>query len=73
MFGTLCGARVLKEPLGVALIIAPWNFPSVLCHSPLVAAVSAGCAALVKTSEIAAASQDLLAQLFPQYLDAEVI
>ena len=73
LFGTLCGARIRKEPLGVALILGTWNFPFVLCLGPLIAAVSAGCAVLVKPSEVAPASQDLIAELIPKYLDQEAI
>lgn len=60
MFATLAGARIRKEPLGVALIISPWNFPFVLKIQPMIAAVSAGCCVLLKPSELAAASQDLV-------------
>lgn len=73
LFGTLCGARIRKEPLGVALVLGTWNFPFVVSISPLVAAVAAGCAVMVKPSEIAAASQDLMAELIPKYLDSEAI
>ena len=73
LFGTLCGARIRKEPLGFALIFGTWNFPFWVCLCPLAAAVSAGCAVMVKPSEMAAASQDLMAELFAKYLDTEAI
>lgn len=38
------------EPLGVSLIIAPWNYPVNLLFAPLVGAVSAGCTAVLKSS-----------------------
>lgn len=41
---------VLTEPLGVALIIAPWNYPVQLLLNPLVGAIAAGCTAIVKPS-----------------------
>lgn len=44
-------AKVIKEPKGVALIIAPWNFPFMLSIGPLVSAIAAGCCAIVKPSE----------------------
>ena len=72
-FGTLCGARIRKEPLGVALILGTWNFPFISTICPTIAAITAGCAVLVKPSEIAAASQDLLAEILPKYLDQEAI
>ncbi len=43
-------SRVMIQPLGVALIIAPWNYPVQLLLNPLVGAISAGCTAVLKTS-----------------------
>lgn len=43
-------SRIVKEPLGSALIIAPWNYPFQLLLNPLVGAISAGCTALLKPS-----------------------
>ena len=46
-------ARVVREPLGVVLVIAPWNYPVQLCLAPLLGALAAGNAVVVKPSEIA--------------------
>ena len=62
-------AWIKYEPLGTVLIIGPWNYPVYLTLSPLVAAVAAGNAAVVKPSEITPATSTLLARLIPQYLD----
>lgn len=43
-------SRILPEPLGSALIIAPWNYPVQLLLNPLVGAISAGCTAMLKPS-----------------------
>lgn len=43
-------SRVVNQPLGTALIIAPWNYPVQLLLNPLVGAISAGCTAILKTS-----------------------
>lgn len=43
-------SRVVSEPLGNALIIAPWNYPVQLLLNPLVGAISSGCTALLKPS-----------------------
>ena len=43
-------SRIVTEPLGSALIIAPWNYPFQLLINPLVGAISAGCTALLKPS-----------------------
>lgn len=43
-------SEVITEPLGVALIIAPWNYPVQLTLNPLVGAIAAGCTAVLKPS-----------------------
>lgn len=65
--------RVEYEPLGVALIIGPWNYPVYLTLAPLVAAVSAGNCAVLKPSELAPATSKLLAELVETYLDTDAI
>lgn len=45
-------SRIIKEPKGVALIIAPWNYPFQLTIDPLVYAIAAGNAAILKPSEM---------------------
>lgn len=69
VMGTLGKARIRKEPLGVAFIIGAWNFPIVLSVSPMLAAIAAGCCVMVKPSEVAAASQNLLVDMIRKYLD----
>jgi len=66
-------SRIRPEPLGVALIIAPWNYPFQLALSPLVGALAAGCCALLKPSEVAPATSKLIAELVPQYLDVSAV
>lgn len=66
-------AKVIREPLGVVLIIAPWNYPLMLALSPLIGALAAGNAAVVKPSELAPAVSRLLALLVPDYLDRRAI
>lgn len=48
-FGT--SAKVIYEPKGCTLVIAPWNYPFQLCIIPLVSAVAAGNCAIIKPSE----------------------
>ena len=43
-------SKVVSEPLGNTLIIAPWNYPVQLLINPLIGAISAGCTALLKPS-----------------------
>ncbi|WP_374969760.1 aldehyde dehydrogenase family protein [Terrabacter sp. BE26] len=66
-------ARVVREPLGVVLVIAPWNYPVQLCLAPLVGALAAGNAVVVKPSEVAPATSALLARLLPRYLDRSAV
>ncbi|ORB30324.1 aldehyde dehydrogenase family protein [Mycolicibacterium parafortuitum] len=61
------------DPLGVVLVIGPWNYPLYLSLGPLVAAVAAGNCAVIKPSELAPATSALLARLVPQYLDGDAI
>jgi len=61
------------QPVGVVLIIAPWNYPVQLLLAPAVAALAAGCAMVLKPSELAPATSALLAELIPQYLDPEAV
>ena len=71
IFGTLGKARVRKEPLGVTLIIGSWNYPFMLVLQPLVAAIAAGCCAVIKPSDMAVHTQNLIADILPRYLDQE--
>jgi aldehyde dehydrogenase (NAD+) len=64
---------VIPEPLGVALVIAPWNYPINLLLLPVAAAIAAGNAVIAKPSEIAGATSNLLAELIPRYVDHEAI
>src|SRR5712692_2121071 len=61
--------HVRFDPLGVGLIIGTWNYPLMLTLSPLVAAISAGNAAVIKPSEVSAATAEVIAGFVPQYLD----
>jgi aldehyde dehydrogenase (NAD+) len=61
------------EPLGVVLVISPWNYPFYLALSPVVGAIAAGNCVVVKPSEVAPATSALLADLVPKYLDPEAV
>uniref|UniRef100_A0A8B9RVJ2 Aldehyde dehydrogenase family 3 member A2 n=1 Tax=Accipiter nisus TaxID=211598 RepID=A0A8B9RVJ2_9AVES len=62
-------AYICLEPLGVVLIIGTWNYPFVLVVQPLIGAIAAGNAVVVKPSEISENTAQLVADLLPQYLD----
>ncbi|MEV4437883.1 aldehyde dehydrogenase family protein [Streptomyces sp. NPDC049577] len=61
------------DPLGVVLVIAPWNYPAQLLLTPLLGALAAGNAVVVKPSELAPATSAVLARLLPAYLDTEAV
>lgn len=58
-----CRSRTSREPYGLALVVAPWNYPIQLALSPVVAAVAAGNTVVLKPSEMAAASERFLQRL----------
>jgi aldehyde dehydrogenase (NAD+) len=66
MLGTR--AAVHPEAKGVAMIIAPWNFPFLLALAPVVSAIAAGNAVVVKPSELTPATSALIARLLPPAL-----
>ncbi|GAA3708986.1 aldehyde dehydrogenase family protein [Streptomyces tremellae] len=61
------------EPLGVVLVIGPWNYPAQLVLAPLAGALAAGNCVLVKPSELAPATSALLARLVPHFLDRDAV
>jgi aldehyde dehydrogenase (NAD+) len=70
-------ARAWTEltPLGVVLVIGPWNYPLQLLLAPLAGALAAGNTAVLKPSEHAPATAAALARWIPEYLAgaAEVV
>jgi aldehyde dehydrogenase (NAD+) len=64
---------VYKEPLGVTLIIAPWNYPVQLVVLPLIGAIAAGNCVALKPSEIAPNVSALFAKWIPKYFDRKAI
>jgi aldehyde dehydrogenase (NAD+) len=64
-------ATVRPEPFGVALVIAPWNYPVHLLLLPMVGALAAGNVVVGKPSEVSAHTSAVLACLVPEYLDPD--
>ncbi len=60
-----------SEPLGVALIISPWNYPVQLLMLPVIGAVAAGNCVVMKPSEVTPHVSALVAELVPRYLDSK--
>jgi len=65
-------ARIYPQPLGCALIMAPWNYPVQLCLIPLASAVAAGCTAIIKPSAYAPASSRAVKELVSACLPPEL-
>ncbi len=66
-------SRIISEPLGVALIIAPWNYPAQLLLNPLVGAISAGCTAVLKPSPYVPTVSKVIEQLISQTFEPDYI
>ncbi|XP_075404096.1 aldehyde dehydrogenase family 3 member B2 isoform X2 [Tenrec ecaudatus] len=68
-FTKLNSGFIRKEPLGLVLIISPWNYPINLTLVPLVGALAAGNCVVLKPSEQSQSTEKVLAEVLPQYLD----
>lgn len=66
-------AQIVREPLGVVLVIGPWNYPVQLLLAPVAAALAAGNTVVAKPSEVAVASSRALARIVPEYLDTNAV
>ena len=63
----------VPQPLGVVLVIAPWNYPIQLLMIPVAGAIAAGNAVVMKPSEVSSATSAVLGKLVPQYFDKDAI
>ncbi|KOP24121.1 aldehyde dehydrogenase [Hapalosiphon sp. MRB220] len=66
-------AKIYPEPLGVVLIIGTWNYPFQLIITPLIGAIAAGNCTIIKPSEIAPNTSNLIANLISKYFPPEYI
>lgn len=66
-------SEMLTEPLGVALIIAPWNYPVQLLLNPLIGAIGAGCTAVLKPSPYVPHVAEVLERMITETFDSEYI
>ena len=64
---------ILKEPLGVVLIIGPWNYPLQLLFTPLVGAIAAGNCVVLKASEFAPATAAVMRRIIEENFDPQYI
>jgi aldehyde dehydrogenase (NAD+) len=64
---------ILSEPLGVVLIIGPWNYPLQLLFTPLAGAIAAGNCIVLKPSEFAPATTQLMHQIINEVFEKEYV
>ena len=64
---------VMYEPFGIALIIAPWNYPFHLMFAPLVGAISSGCCAVMKPSPYSQYTSEVMQMIIDDTFDKEYI
>ncbi|MDK2807610.1 MAG: aldehyde dehydrogenase [Clostridiales bacterium] len=64
---------IYKEPYGVTLILAPWNYPFNLSMAPLVGAISAGNTALIKCSKSSIHTAKLIQKLINENFPAKYL
>ena len=64
---------VQREPLGVALILGPWNYPVQLLLTPLVSAIAAGNCAVLKPSELAPRTAEAIAALLRDCFEEQFV
>lgn len=72
---TMLGTRstVRLEPRGVCLIISPWNYPFSLAVGPLVSAIAAGNAVIIKPSELTPNVSALLSKMADDVFDQNIV
>lgn len=64
---------IQSEPLGVVLIISPWNYPFQLLMTPLIGAIAAGNCVVMKPSELAPATEAVIKKIIESVFDKEYI
>ncbi len=62
-------AKIVPEPLGLSLIISPWNYPVNLVLEPLIASLAAGNVVALKPSEVSGNTSALIAERLPKFVD----
>jgi len=66
-------SKIMKEPLGVVLIIGPWNYPFQLLINPLIGAIAAGNCVVLKPSEFAPATDAVMKKIIEETFSPEYI
>ncbi|MEZ5022369.1 MAG: aldehyde dehydrogenase family protein [Chitinophagales bacterium] len=69
MFHAVATSYIYNDPYGVVLIVGPWNYPFQLTIAPLIGAIAAGNCSIVKPSEIAGYTGELVVELLNENFD----
>ncbi|CAJ0961801.1 unnamed protein product, partial [Mesorhabditis belari] len=65
--------QIIKDPKGVTLIVAPWNYPHYMVLLPLIPAIGAGNTVVIKPSEISEHSAKAMAECIGKYFDPKYL
>ena len=68
----MSSAKLQPHPLGVTCIIGPWNYPTQLVLRPLIGAIAAGNAVILKPSEVTDKVAQIIHEKLPQHLDSKM-
>lgn len=60
---------IIPEPLGISLIMSPWNYPFKLAISPLIASLAAGNCVILKPSEISKNTETIITKMINENFD----
>jgi aldehyde dehydrogenase (NAD+) len=66
-------SKVLREPLGICLVIAPWNYPFQLLIAPLIGAIAGGNCAVLKPSEFTVNTSRVIDEMITEFFDKQYI
>ncbi|MGL5318750.1 MAG: aldehyde dehydrogenase family protein, partial [Bacteroidales bacterium] len=62
-------SHLISEPLGVTLVVSPWNYPFQLMMNPLIGSISAGCCTILKPSpdspQLSSVIAEMIGEIFP--------
>jgi aldehyde dehydrogenase (NAD+) len=66
-------SRIYRDPLGIVLIIAPWNYPLQLLLIPMVGAIAGGNSVVLKPSELAPATAAVTEKIITEIYSPEYV
>ncbi|XP_066929611.1 aldehyde dehydrogenase, dimeric NADP-preferring-like [Clytia hemisphaerica] len=73
LLNSLYACKIIREPLGVVLIMGAWNYPVQLTLLPLIGALAAGNCAILKPSELSPHSAQVMTKLVQKYMDPDFV